>query len=323
MQRKENQPAEPERKGERRRSDEAVGSLRAQHVASIAIAGSQQVTVKMHGALGLAGGSRCEADQAHVVGSGVARGEGVKSGFGHQRFERVGPAVAPVDDAREIAGRRTSLLHLVGEPMVAKGEPDFRLRDRIGDFLGAQQRHGRHHHAAGLEYCEISRHHHRAVGTAQQHAVAGHQGELAGEHIGDAVHALRELRIGERFRGRYQARPIAPAGCYPAIEQFAHAVQALGIVQLRQAEQKVRPLRGCRQIVARECVEMRRRNHGCRSSREFIMGYIGSLLSVTPDLVPAGHDGSYHYSAANFDFCGRFFNSSRAITIFWISVAPS
>ena len=75
-QRKQHEPAEPEGEGERRRADEAVGRLRAQHVAAVAVAGRQQVAVEMHGALGLAGGAGGEADQADVVARGVAGGEG-------------------------------------------------------------------------------------------------------------------------------------------------------------------------------------------------------------------------------------------------------
>jgi len=36
-----------------------------------------------------------------------------------------------------------------------------------------------------------------------------------------------------------------------------------------------------------------------------------------------GHDESKPYSAASADLAGRFFNNSRAITIFCTSVAPS
>ena len=256
-QRKQHQAAEPEREGERRRADEAVGRLRAQHVAAVAVAGRQYVAVEMHGALGLAGGARGEADQADVVARGVAGGEELVAGLRDQRFERVGRAATPIDHAVEISGERTRLLHLVGEPMVAEREPDLGLDDRIGDLLGAQQRHGRHHHAAGLDHRQIGGDHHRAVGAAQQHTMARNHSEIAGERVGDAVHALGQLCVGEGFGRRDQARPIAVAGGNPAVEQLDHAVRAIRILELRQAEQKVRPFGARGQVVACECVEMR------------------------------------------------------------------
>ncbi len=146
--------------------------LRAQHVAAVAVAGRQHVAVEMHGALRLAGGAGGEADQADVVAGGVAGGEGLVAGLRDQRFERVGRAAAPVDDALKLGRERPRLLHLVGQPMVAEREPDLGLADRIGDLLGAQQRHGRHHHAAGLDHRQIGGDHHRAVRAAQQHAMA-------------------------------------------------------------------------------------------------------------------------------------------------------
>ena len=196
-------------------------ALRAQHVAAVAVAGRQHVAVEMHGALGLAGGAGGEADQADVVGRGVAGGEGVVAGLRHQRFERVGRAAAPVDDAlRDRRRARRAFSISSASRWSHSAEPDLRLRDRIGDLLGAQQRHGRDHHAAGLDHREIGRHHHRVVGPAQQHAVAGHEAEVAREHVGDAVHALGELRVGERLGRRDQAGPVAGARRDPAVEQL-------------------------------------------------------------------------------------------------------
>jgi hypothetical protein len=68
----------------------------------------------MHGALGLAGRARGEADEAHVVACRVARGEGLVARGCHQRFERIGRAAAPIDDALEIARQRAGFLHLLG-----------------------------------------------------------------------------------------------------------------------------------------------------------------------------------------------------------------
>ncbi len=219
------------------------------------------------------------------------------AGLRHQRFERVGRAAAPVHDAFELAGERQCLLHLIGQAVIAEPEPDFRFRDRVGDLLRAQQRHGRDHDAAGLDDGEIGRHHHRAVGAAQQHAVTGNEAEVARQHVGDAVHPLGQLRVAQALRRRNQARPVAMAGRDPAVEQVDRAVDAIGIFQLRQVEQEVRPLRARGQVVAREAVEMRRRGHGCRSSPKSIWvtplpTRWFSLTRLIPPRVPAAADGS-------------------------------
>ena len=116
----------------------------------------------------------------------------------HQRFERVGRARCPNRRRAQSGRQRARLLHLFGEACVAQRQRDLRLVERIGDLLGAQQRHGRDHDAAGLDDGELGRDHHRVVRTAQQHAIAGHEAEIAREHVGDAVHPLRELRVGQR-----------------------------------------------------------------------------------------------------------------------------
>ena len=63
-QRKQHQPAEPEREGERRRADEAVVAARRAARAAVAVADRQHVAMEMHRALRLAGGAGGEGDQA-------------------------------------------------------------------------------------------------------------------------------------------------------------------------------------------------------------------------------------------------------------------
>src|SRR2546423_9207778 len=94
----------------------------------------------------------------------------------------------------------------------------------------------------------------------------------------------------------------------PAVEQFDHAIHAGRIFQLRQFEQEIRPLRARRQVVARERVEMR--GHGCRSTENSI---IRTAPLFSPRVTPL----------PSADFPARCFNSSRAITTFCTSVAPS
>src|SRR5439155_19170811 len=49
----------------------------------------------------------------------------------------------------------------------------------------------------------------------------------------------------------------------PAVAQFVNAIHAIGVLQLRQLETEIRPLRSRRQVIAREGVVMRRH---CRRS---------------------------------------------------------
>ena len=265
-QRKQNEPAQPEGERQRRRADEAVGRLRAQHVAAVAVAGRQHIAMKMHGPLGLAGRARGEADQADVVAGGIAGGKLLVAGLCHQGLERIGLVAAPVEDAIEIGRPRARLLHFLRQPVVAKRQPDLGLHRRIGNLLRAQQRHGCDHHAAGLDDGERGGHHHRAIGSAQQHAMTRHHPEIAREHVGEAVHALGKLRIGDDLGRRDQARPVAMTCGDPSVEQLHHAVHPLRIVELRQSEQKVRPLLARGQVVTGKRVAMRRRGHAFRSS---------------------------------------------------------
>ena len=127
-QREQHEPAEPEGEGERRRADEAVVALRrAARGSAVAVADRQHVAMEMHRALRLAGGAGGEGDQADVVARGVAGGELLVAGLRHQRFERVGRAAAPVDDALELAGERLASSPSRRPAGVAERERDLRL----------------------------------------------------------------------------------------------------------------------------------------------------------------------------------------------------
>ena len=218
-QRKQHEAAEPEGERDRRRADEAVVRRRAQHVLAEGVADRQHVAVEVHGALGHAGGAGGEGDQTNIVVGGVAGGEVLIARLRHQRFETVGAAGAPIDDALERRRERPRLFHLVGEPHVAQRELDRGLGQRERDLLGAQERHGRDHDAAGLDDGEIGRDHHRRVGAAQQHAVPRHQAEIAGEHVGDAVHPFGEAGIGQALGRRDQAVALAVALGDPVVDE--------------------------------------------------------------------------------------------------------
>src|SRR5438552_3756468 len=59
---------------------------------------------------------------------------------------------------------------------------------------------------------------------------------------------------------------MAMAALDPTVEQLDDAIHPIGVAQVRQIEQKIRPLLPRRQAVACERVKMTRWNHGCRPS---------------------------------------------------------
>ena len=67
---------------------------------------------------------------------------------------------------------------------VAQGGRRLRLVDDVAQFLGAQQRHRRHRHQAGLHDGQHGQRHHHRVAAAQQHPVAGHQAQVLHQHLG-------------------------------------------------------------------------------------------------------------------------------------------
>src|SRR5262249_1056391 len=115
--------------------------------------------------------------------------------------------------------------------------------------------------------------------------MAGRHAERAREDIGDAIHLLRELRVAQRLVRRDQAGCIAATLRNPAIEQFNRAVHAIGIVQFRQREAEIRPLRARRQVIAREGIGLRA--HCCRSSCSKLRSFPPKRESRTKGWVPA------------------------------------
>jgi hypothetical protein len=111
----------------------------------------------------------------------------------HEIFEL---AFAPIDDALKLRRERLGFLHLVEQARIAQRELDASFRHRVGEFLGAQQRHRGNRHSAGLDDAQIAGDRHRRIRRAKQHAVSRNKAEIARQHVGDAVDARRELRVG-------------------------------------------------------------------------------------------------------------------------------
>jgi hypothetical protein len=216
--------------------------------------------MEMHGALRLAGGAGGEADQAHVVG-GRLHGPELGRGPGDERLETVRRARSPIDHVAQVGRQRPRPLHLVAQAMVAERESDLRLGDRIGDLAGPQQGHGGHHHPARLQDREVDGDHRRVVGGAQENPVARHEAEPAHEQVADPVHPLLQLAVGQGLVGADEAGLVAPARLHPPVEEFRRAVDALRVLQLRPAEDEVRPLVPGRKVLSREGIHMSRIGH--------------------------------------------------------------
>ena len=159
--------AKAEGKSKRRRSDETVGGICTQHITAVAVAGREQVAMKVHRALGFAGRAGGECDQADIFCRGGTGGEGLIARLAHQAFEFAVFFAGPVNDALEIGRQRLCLFHVFGEAAVAQRERDLRLAERIGNFLGAQEGHGRHCNPAGLDDREQRGSGHRRIRRTQ------------------------------------------------------------------------------------------------------------------------------------------------------------
>jgi hypothetical protein len=89
----------------------------------------------------------------------------------------------------------------VEQPTVAQRGHGARLLDDLAKLLRAQQRHRRHRDQPGLHHREPRERHRHRVAAAQQHAVAGHEPEVFGQHLRDAVDLDRRLVVRERAAG--------------------------------------------------------------------------------------------------------------------------
>ena len=218
----------------------------------------------MHGALGLAGGPGGKGYQCNVFSIGID----VFETRGLLSYQCVGRVVIPIlDGFKRRAGSQSQLQFRI-KPLVAKRMRDFGLVDDLGEFLGAQQRHGADADAARLEHRHPGRRHHRIVRAAQQHAIAGLEIHLAHQQVSHAVGLRLQLRIGAFAVRRADGDALAVAGAHHVVEKDGRAIHALRVLQLRQLEVEFRPLIPGRQIVAREGVGMRGPHF--RSSRAMI-----------------------------------------------------
>ena len=92
---------------------------------------------------------------------------------------------------------RLRQLQFVEQFGIAKGDRRLRFVDDLTQLFGAQQRHGGHRNEARFDYRQPCQRHVNRVAAAQQDAVAGHQPEVFHQDLGDAVHTIFHIGIGQ------------------------------------------------------------------------------------------------------------------------------
>ena len=225
----------------------------------IAVGNRQQVSVKVHRGLGLAGRAGGEGEEGDVVTAG-------RNGFEPDRLGECNPVelriviggAVEADDLIQEAARLGAGNQLVHHPGVAKGEPDPGLLDDLRELPGAQHRHGVHHHRPRLGGREPAADHGRVVGRANQDPVAWLDPEVLAQRPGQAIGPVGQLLVGAPPAVPDEGDMVAEPGLYHPIGELEADIQALRVVE-RAGEERRPPLRR-RQVVAREGVHVRRRS---------------------------------------------------------------
>ena len=86
--------------------------------------------------------------------------------------------------------------HLVHQPGVAECNGDLCLVDDLGEFAGAQHRHGVDDHRADLGGGQPAGDHCGVVGGADQHPVAGLDAVILDQRVGQPVRPVGQFLIG-------------------------------------------------------------------------------------------------------------------------------
>ncbi len=153
---------------------------------------------------------------------------------------------------------------LAGQPVVADGEIGPGEIGERGDLTTAQQVHGGHGHAPGLQHGEPGGDEPWVVRPAQQDPVAWDETEILGEHLGGLVRVTKQVAVGPGLRGGAQAGAIRAIVGNGGVQQGFGAVESLRIAQFRKIEAQFRPLILGREVVPAEGIDVGggRKRHG-------------------------------------------------------------
>ena len=258
-QREDGQPAEAEGEGERRRADENVIGRHLQDFSCIAVGYDQQIAVKMHRRFRHAGRAGGEAEQGDIVAAGAHRIEGRRLGErGAIELGVVAGGAVEADDLLQEAAVLGAGDHVVHQARVAQRQRGLRLVDNLGDFTGAQHRHGVDHDRTGLGGRKPAGDHCRVVGGADHDPVSRFHAVVFDQRVRQPVRPRGKFPVGADAAAPDQRGAVAKAIFDLPIRQFDRGVEVFGIVEA--VEQKIRPLLPRWKIVARESVDMRGRS---------------------------------------------------------------
>ena len=107
------------------------------------------------------------------------------------------------------------------------GVADLGALDDRRDLAGTQQWHGGDDHAAGLEDAEPAGEQSVAIGSSQQHAVAGDKAFLLDQQAGDAAGEFVQVCKGPAAVGVDDGKVDG----FSFLQQLGRRVQPLGIVE--------------------------------------------------------------------------------------------
>ena len=227
--------AKPEGEGDRRAGQEDVAGLRRDEMFGEGVARAEHIAVEVDAALGHAGGAAGKGDQRRIVLRGVHGRHWRELGAAH--FERALAEIAvEFDQTLDDMGLIHRLAEIADEARIDHRVADLRALDHGRDFARAKQRHGRHHHPAGLEHAEPRREQGIAIGPAQQHAVAGDQPFLIHQEPSDAPAECVQFGIGPAAVLVEDRQRIRRA----AAEQFGRGVEPFGIIEQLEFGQQLR-----------------------------------------------------------------------------------
>ncbi len=213
--------------------------------------------MEMHGRLGLASGARGETEQCYVIAAGLDRSETHR--LAQRDAVELGVVVrgaVEIDDLLEEAAGLGARHQFIGDAAVGQRQRDLGLVDDLGEFAGAQHRHGVDDHGAGLGRREPCRHQRRIVAGADQHAVAGLDAVILDQRMGKPVRPVGQFLVGAQPAVADQGGVIAKPLLDHAVGKFDADIEIFRILEFRPVEQQLRPLIRWRQIPARKIVDM-------------------------------------------------------------------
>ena len=199
--------------------------------------------MEMHRRLRLARGARGKSEQRDIVPAGLDRLEADRLVQRHpiELGVMVRGAVEIHDLLEEFAGLGAGD-QFVGDAAVGQRQRDLGLVDDLGQFTGAQHRHGVDDDGAGFGGREPCRDQSGIVAGADQHAVAGLDAVILHQRMRQAVRPVREFLVGALAAVADQRDVVAEPLLDDAVGQFDRGVEIFGVLKFRPVENQFRPL---------------------------------------------------------------------------------